>query len=277
MVFYIFLLIGAFSGFLAGLLGLGGGVVVVPALATVFIQYHVITPDQLMQMAIGTSLSAIIVTFTVSLYAHAKRGSVRWEFVKRLLPLLIFGVIIGALIAHHLPSNYLRIFFCIFLIAIALKLLLPDKKEKIIEAEEVKIEEKIKKVSVLPSRFYLIVIPVLVGILSSCLGVGGGLILIPFLLSCRLPMREAMGTSVACGLGIGIIATASFMLLGGAQVDLPWSTGYIYWPAFLGIAMTSVIFAPLGTAVAYRLPTQILQRILAVFLLLVAVKMLFTS
>jgi uncharacterized membrane protein YfcA len=259
MAIYAFLLIGLISGGLAGLLGLGGGVIVVPALAAAFSYYHIIPPDELMQMAVGTSLSTIILTFLVSLYTHAKHGSVRWDFVKRLLPFILIGVISGAMLAHLLPSHFLRIFFCVFLIVIAIRMFLPESKQG---------------VKIAPSSFWFIAVAMIVGILSSFLGVGGGLILIPFLVSCQLPMRQAMGTSVACGLGIGVVATASFMLFGRTAVDLPWSTGYIYWPAFFGVATASLVSVPLGTALAYRLPTDILKRILAVFLLLVAVKML---
>jgi uncharacterized membrane protein YfcA len=98
----------------------------------------------------------------------------------------------------------------------------------------------------------------------------------PFLLRCQLNMREATGTSVACGMGIGIAATALYMFFGSRAVDLPWSTGYIYWPAFLGVGVASVIFAPLGTSLAYRLPAPLLKRFLAVFLVLVAIEMIFS-
>jgi uncharacterized membrane protein YfcA len=118
-------------------------------------------------------------------------------------------------------------------------------------------------------------VSVLVGCLSGLLGIGGGLILIPFLIRCGIGMREATGTSVACGMCIGIVASLSFMVFGSGPQDIPWSTGFIYWPAFLGIGVASVIFAPIGTAIAYRLPTALLKRALAVFLLLISIQMLF--
>ena len=262
MFYLIYLVIGAFTGALAGLLGLGGGVIVVPALVAVFSHYHLIPTDQLMQMAVGTSLSTLIITFMASLYAHLKHKAVRWDFVKRLLPFIIIGVLVGALIAHHLPSSWLKSMFSIFLLLIAYRLCLPEANHS--------------KVPV-PGKSVVAVMGFIVGLLSSFLGIGGGVILMPFLLRCRLPMRLATGTSAACGLGIGIMATASFMLLGRAAVDLPLSTGYIYWPAFLGVAVGSIFFAPLGTALAYRLPTELLKRLLAAFLVVVALEMLFFS
>jgi uncharacterized membrane protein YfcA len=260
MFYFIFLIIGACTGTLAGLLGIGGGVIVVPALVAVFSHYQLIPSDQLMQMAVGTSLSTLIVTFLASLYAHVKHHSVHWHFVKRLMPTLIIGIIMGALIAQRLPSGFLKILFCIFLLIIACRLLLPEFK---------------RKKTAVPGNAFIAFAAFMVGLLSSFLGIGGGVILMPFLLRCKLPMRQATGTSVACGVGIGIVATACFMLLGRSAVDLPWSTGYIYWPAFLGISVGSVFFAPLGTALAYRLPVELLKRILGLFLIVVALEMLF--
>jgi uncharacterized membrane protein YfcA len=258
MFYLILILVGAFSGALAGLLGLGGGIIVVPALAAVFAKYHLIPPQHIMQMAIGTSLSTIIITFSASLIAHIKHQAVRWDMVRIVLPGLVLGVIAGALLAHDLPSNFLRIFFCLFLFVIAVRLFLSKNQPEPLP---------------LPARWIMWGTPCIIGILSSVLGIGGGVLLIPFLLRCQLNMRQATGTSVAAGMGIALTATASFMLLGRAAVDLPWSTGYIYWPAFLGVALASMLFAPLGTMLAYRLPAVFLKYFLAVFLLFVAIFM----
>jgi uncharacterized membrane protein YfcA len=259
MFFSIYLLIGAFSGFLAGLLGLGGGVIVVPALAAAFASFNVMPASYIMQMAVGTSLSTIIITFIASLYAHIKRGSVRWDIVKLILPAILLGVIIGTNLAGYLPSHYLQIIFALFLLFIAYRLfsgnLAPTPGQT-------------------PSRLVMSSFASFVGALSGILGVGGGLLLIPFLIRCGMDMRQATGTSVACGMFIGIIASISFMLLGQAHLSLPWSTGFIYWPAFLGIAAASIVFAPIGTALAYKLPTAVLKRALAIFLVIVAILML---
>jgi uncharacterized membrane protein YfcA len=259
MFFSIYLIIGACSGFLAGLLGLGGGVIVVPALAAAFANFDVMPANYIMQMAVGTSLSTVVVTFLASLYAHVKRNSVRWDIVKLILPGLLIGVLAGTIIAGDLPSHYLQVFFAIFLLFISYRLftgkLAPEEDHD-------------------PSPFAMQSFAALVGALSGVLGVGGGLILIPFLIRCGMDMRQATGTSVACGVFIGSLASLSFMLLGHSHLALPWSTGFIYWPAFLGIAVASVLFAPLGTALAYKLPTSVLKRVLAIFLVVVAVLML---
>lgn len=254
----IYLIIGALSGTLAGMLGVGGGVIVVPALAAVF--HHLNIPqDAIMRMAIGTSLATIIVTLLSALRAQIKHAAVRWDWVKKLIPWLLIGVIIGATIANTLSSFVLQIFFSVFLIYVAYRLLFTN------------LEDKSKP---RPSPLIIRAIATAIGMLSSVLGAGGGTMIIPFLLRCQVNLREATGTSVACSIGIAIVATISFMLLGFASVQLKWSTGYIYWPAFLGIGAASILFAPIGTAIAYRLPTSILKRILGVFLIIVAIDML---
>jgi uncharacterized protein len=254
----IYLIIGALSGTLAGMLGVGGGVIVVPALAAVFHYIHM-PQDTIMRMAIGTSLATIIVTLLSALRAQIKHSAVRWDWVKKLTPWLLFGVIIGAAIANTLSSFVLQIVFSVFLIYVAYRLLFTN------------LEDKSKPQ---PSLIMVRTVGATIGVLSSILGAGGGTMIIPFLLRCQVNLREATGTSVACSIGIAFVATISFMLLGFATVQLKWSTGYIYWPAFLGIAAASILFAPVGTAIAYRLPTSILKRILGVFLIIVAINML---
>jgi len=257
----IYLIIGALAGIMSGLFGVGGGVVVIPALSRVFMHYTTIPPAYNMQMAVGTSLAIMIFTAASALYAHHQRKSVQWGMFYSMVPGLIIGSVIGAIIAHFLPSFYLQIIFGVFLIFISFRLMIntPD------DANQKGISLKIIRVS-----------SVLIGAFSSLLGVGGGTLLIPFFLRCRLDMREAAGTSVACGLLIGIVATISFMVTGLSSTQhADWSTGYVYWPAFLGVAMASMLLAPLGAALAHQLPTALLKRIFGLFLFLMACDMLF--
>lgn len=258
-MFGIYLIIGALAGTMAGMLGIGGGIIVIPALAAVFVHFQVMPQSIVMQMAIGTSLAAMIVTTISAMRSHAKRGSVRWDMVKKLLPGIIIGSIIGAIIAHNLPSGYLRTFFGIFLLVIAYRLLF-------VKADNTSLA--------VPSSMIITSAASFIGALGSILGAGGGTLLIPFLLRCHVNLREAAGTSIACGAGICIVATISFVILGSAVTDLSFSTGYIYWPAFLGIALTSMLFAPIGTAIAHKLSAHVLQRVLAIFLVLIAIEML---
>ncbi len=262
-MFAVYLVLGALSGAMSGLLGIGGGIIVVPGLAAIF-SYASMPQDYIMHMAIGTSLAAMIMTTSSALRAHHLRGAVRWDIFWQLLPGLTGGAVVGAVIAHYLPSEHLRIFFSLFLFFVAYRLLFAkyDGQER-----------------QFPSRLFMGVISSLIGMLASILGAGGGSMLVPFMMHYRVSLLQATGTSVACGVGLGIVATLSFMIAGSfAEIKhLPWSTGYIYWPAFLGVAVTSVLFAPMGARLAHTLPRDLLRRIFAIFLFILACDMLFFS
>jgi uncharacterized membrane protein YfcA len=255
----IYLLIGALSGLFSGLLGIGGGIIVIPALSTVFLHNHDIPSAYITHLAIGTSLGTMIVTSASAFYAHYRRGSVRWDIFWQVIPGLALGAMIGALIAHKLPSVGLRVIFSLFLMMLGMQLLVSKKPQPLS----------------LFSRPVMMGISGLIGVLSSILGAGGGTMLVPFFLRCRLDVREATGTSVGCGMMIGFVASLTFIAAEWfTDTAIAGSTGFIYWPAFVGIAMASMLFAPLGTALAYKLPASLLKRVFAIFLLIIAVDML---
>ncbi len=258
----MYLVVGAFAGVMSGLFGIGGGVIVIPALAAIFLHYAAIPQNAEMQMAVGTSLAIMIVTSLSALYAHYKREAVRWDIFFRMLPGLAIGAIIGAFIAHFLSSNILKIIFSGFLFIIGVRMALNR------ETHEGK-----KPVSSLVTQ----IAALLIGVLSSLLGIGGGVLLVPFLLYSQMDIRAATGTSIACGLSVGIVATICFMIAGlFTLIPVEWSTGYIYWPAFLGISVASALFAPLGAMLAHKLPKEFLKRIFGWFLLVMACDMLFS-
>ena len=257
----IYLMIGIVAGILSGLFGVGGGVIVIPALSHVFRHDATIPSASIMQMAVGTSLAIMIFTATSALYAHQKRKGVRWQVVKVMLPGLMLGSVGGAIIAHYLPSSWLRIIFGLFLVFIGLQMII-NKQPKPQDKNH--------------SLLFLRLSSFFIGTLSSLLGVGGGSLLVPFFLSHQLDMREATGTSIACGLAVGVVATISFMAAGYfAGSHIPDSTGYIYWPAFVGVVIASVLLAPLGAILAHKLPKEFLKKIFGWFLLLMACDMLF--
>jgi len=259
MFFAMYLIIGALAGILAGLLGLGGGIIVVPALAAVFLHYHLVPSEHVMHVAIATSLTTVVVTFLSSLRTHIRHGSVRWDYVKLLLPGIILGVVVGTFISDQLPSNYLRLFFSLFLFFMAYRLLFVNA--------DLQLKSQ-------PSNGLIRGVSAIIGMLSSVLGVGGGVVMVPFLLRCKLEMRAAAGTSVACGVVIGVLASLSYIFFAASPIHLPWSTGYVYWPAFLGVAISSTLFAPIGISIAHRLSETILKRILSTFLIAVGIDML---
>ena len=259
-VFFICLVVGAFSGLMSGLFGIGGGIIIIPALVAIFSYFSVVPSAIAMHMAVGTSLATIIVTTASSVTSHHRRGSVSWGMLKILLPGLVVGSIVGVVVAGYLPSHVLVRLFSLFLLFVGVHLLF-SKQRLTVQAA--------------PSPLSMKVVSGLIGALSGMLGVGGGVILVPYLWRCQLEMRSAVGTSAACGFAVGVVATIAYMMMGVVSVPLvPWSTGYIYWPAFLGVGLASVFFAPLGVMLAHRLPREMLRRTFAVLVLFVAVDML---
>ena len=260
LYFLIYPLLGVFAGLLAGLFGIGGGIIVVPCLAAIFSYYKVFPYDLIMHITIGTSLAIMIITISSSLYAHHKHNYVLWKLFLRLLPGIAIGVIIGTACAKYLSTNILEILLGIFLLLISIRMLLFTK---------------IKSSSKLPKQPWLSLISTIIGTISGLLGIGGGVMLIPFLTHCNIPTRQIPGTTSACTLVVAIIGTIGFILTGWKITTIPYSTGYIYWPAVLSVAIGSMLFVPVGVKLAAHLNIIILKRIFAIFLLLASINLLF--
>lgn len=256
----IYLLVGVGAGLIAGLLGLGGGVVIVPALAVVFAARPEIAPELVMHLAIGTSLAAIVPTAVSSTWAHHRHGAIRWEIFRAMAAALAVGALLGAAVADHLPGAWLARIFGAFIIAVGVQIFLgaraPGHRD-------------------LPGRGGLLAAGGIIGAASAILGIGGGSLTVPFLNYCRVEVKQAVATSAACGLVLGALGAIGFLLTGQDHPQLPaWSTGYIYWPAAAGIVLASVTCAPLGARLAHRLPTLVLKRIFALFLIANGARML---
>jgi uncharacterized protein len=255
----LYLLLGAFAGTLAGLLGVGGGLVIIPVLVFVF-EGQGLPEAYLMHMAIGTSLATIVFTSIASVRAHHKRGAVEWGVFQRLTPGIVVGALLGAVIADALPAPALRAVFAAFIIAVALQMALDRKPAPNRQ---------------LPGQPGMLTAGGLIGSLSSLVGIGGGSLTVPFLLWCNVDMRRAVATSAACGLPIALAGAIGFMLLGLRKAGLPpWSTGYIYWPAFATITVATLVFAPLGARLAHTVPVKALKRFFAIFLAVMGLRML---
>ncbi len=253
-----YLTTGILAGFLSGLLGIGGGIIIVPSLAFLFVTFNL--PHQhLMHLAIGTSLAIMIITTASSFRAHYKGGAVIWPTYKQLIPGLFIGVIAGAIIADFLPSNVIRIIFGIFLSIMGLKMLLALKP---------------KASRHLPGRAGTSTAAFSIGTSSGLLGISGGAFTVPFLTTCNIDMHDAVGIAAASGLTTAIVGSISFMISGANEINLPlWSTGYVYWPAFLGVAILCPIFATLGASASRRISVTKLQRIFGIVMLLIAAHM----
>lgn len=259
IIYLVYLLLGIASGITAGLLGLGGGVVIVPALAMIFVLLDFPT-QHLMHTAIATSLVTIIFTAISSSYAHHKKGALRFDIVIPMVPGLMTGAVMGAFIADQLPSKHLRLFFGFFemLVALQIALSLSPKASKRI-----------------PEKSILGFAGIIIGILSTILGIGGGSLTVPYLLWSQIPIRNAVAVSSACGLPIALAGSAGLIIAGlDAEQLLPMSFGYVHWPAAILISLSSIFCAPIGAKLAHVLPRETLKKIFAGVLFLVGLKMI---
>ncbi len=251
---------GLFAGLIGGLLGLGGGIVIVPVLHYLFQQQGFPTAT-LMQIAVTTSLCTIIVTSLSSTYVHHRKQAVIWPCVYRLSPGILLGAGLGAIVADSISSDALRLAFGIFEILVALQI-----------AFELRPEAKLE----LPGTGGMTSAGGVIGFLSTLLGIGGGTLTVPWLLFCRIPVHNAVAISAACAFPIAVAGSLAMTISGFDNPELPPHTiGYLYWPAALIIIAMTVVFAPLGARLAHHLPVITLKRIFSVVLLFIGVKMLF--
>ncbi len=262
MSFLVALLaLGLVSGFIAGLLGVGGGLVMVPVLVVLFAQQG-FDPAWHMHLALGTSLAVIVLTSVSSLRAHHAHGAVRWETVKRIAPGIVLGTLLGAFAARHFSDFGLRLFFVAFLFYAATQMAL---------------ELKPKAQRELPGWPGMTAVGTVIGAVSSWVGIGGGTLSVPFQLGCNVKLHEAIGTSAAIGFPIAVAGAIGYMLSGYGAPGLPeWSLGFVSLPALAGIAAASWITAPLGARMAHRLPVKRLKRLFALLLYALGTRMAWT-
>lgn len=259
MLVYVF--IGAFAGVMAGILGIGGGVVVVPGLLFVF-QYNQLIPNDVsMQVAAGTSLAVMIFTTMAALNAHVKQGDILWFVFKKLLPGMVLGTIVGVLTANSVPVHWLKIIFAVFLFFVAVKMLM---------------DLHVTHSAGFPRHWVNRLMSFFIGLVSGMLGIGGGILTVPYLTYCGVPMRKIAAVSNLCTLMLAFLGTFMFILTGINKMEaVPYSTGYVYWPAVLAVAIPSALFAPLGTKLNYILPVKQLKYVFLAILVLTAIRMLF--
>lgn len=257
--FLLYPVLGIFAGLTAGLLGVGGGIIVVPVLIYAFTALG-FSADVLTHMAVGTSLATIIITSAGSVYQHHRKGAVLWPVLAWFTVGLVAGALLGAKVADLLQGRVLQSLFGLFALVIAWQMLRGLKP---------------KAARALPGPFGLSVSGVVIGTVSAIFGIGGGSLSVPFFTWCNMKMQDAVGTSSAGGMPIAIAGAAGFIWTGWQHPHLPaHSLGYVYLPALLGIAITSVIFAQIGARWAHRLPAATLKKIFALLLVLVGGKLL---
>ena len=252
------MILGVFAGTLAGLLGVGGGIIIIPGLLWLYESREVIPKDQIMHFALATSLATICFTSITSIRAHNKRGAVLWSFVLKMSPGIVIGALIGTFLAGLLSSVILVIFFGIFLLFVSLQMGLAVQPTSHRQ---------------LPNWFGTSSIGVFIGVISALVGVGGGTLTVPFLTWCNIPVRTAIASSSAVGFFIAVAGAVGFAFI-GHDIQMPLSTGYIYWPAVAGIVPTSLVFAPLGAKLAHTIPVKVLKSLFSIFLAIIGIKLI---
>ncbi|WP_319406948.1 sulfite exporter TauE/SafE family protein [uncultured Desulfosarcina sp.] len=258
-ILFMYILVGAVAGILAGLLGIGGGLIIVPMLVFCFVRQGI--PDTIiMHLALGTSLASIMFTAVASFRAHHKHGAVHWDVVKKIVIGIFTGTFLGSTIAAHLSTRFLKGFFVVFLYYVALQMLTSKKP---------------KPSRQIPGHVAMFGVGNVIGMVSSLVGIGGGTLSVPFMIWCNMSVHHAIGTSAAIGFPIAIAGTLGYLVNGLEVHNLPdFSIGYIYLPALFGIVVTSVLTAPLGVRLAHSLPVDRLKRVFALLLLVVGTRML---
>lgn len=253
------ILLGIAAGLLAGLFGIGGGIIIVPVLVLLFSAQGF--PENLVLiMSIATSLATIIFTSISSLLMHHRLGSVLWPKVFRLAPGIMIGAGAGAVIADQIDAGLLRLIFTGYLLYVGTHMAMQSKP---------------KPGRSQSSKLLDFVAAVVIGLMSSLVGIGGGTLTVPFLVHFQTSMRNAVAVASACGLPIAVAGTVSYALLGRNALQLPeWSLGYVYLPAFSGILFSSIFTAPIGARLANRLPAQQLKRYFSLLIFVMAVKLM---
>ena len=254
-----YLAIGAFAGFFAGMLGIGGGAIMVPLLVMLF-EAQDLPRAHILHLAVGTAMATILFTSVSSVRAHAARGVIRWDIAWKIAPGILAGGLVGSGIASLIPTAAFAALFTAVIYLAATNMLF-DRKPKASRQP--------------PGLAGMSVAGFLISAASAFAAVGGAFMTVPFMLWCNVPMLQAIGTAAAIGFPIALSGTIGFVATGLRETGLPpHSVGFVYLPALGGIVVASVLAAPLGAATAHRLPTVWLRRIFAVLFYVIATRML---
>ncbi len=258
---FSYLFLGAFVGFFAGLLGVGGGGIMVPVLTTLFVMQG-FPMDKVVHLALGTSMAAIVLTSFASLRAHHRHGAVRWDIVRTITPGILVGTFGATFIASRVPSEPLAVFFACFMAYVSVQMLLNVKP---------------KPSRDLPGPVGMTAVGSGIGGVSALVAIGGGSLSVPFMTWCNVKVHNAIGTSAAIGLPIAVAGTVGYLVNGWSAEGMPDSSfGFVYLPAFVLLSVASVYTAPLGARLAHKLPVATLKKVFAGLLVALCLKMLHT-
>jgi uncharacterized membrane protein YfcA len=261
-LFGALLVLGGAVGFLAGLLGIGGGMTMVPLLTIVFTRQG-FAPEHIVHMAVATATATILFTSVASMREHQRHHAILWPVVAALAPGIIVGSLVGPQVVGGMSTAVLSAFYGVFVAAAATNTLL---------------DRKPKPTRELPGRGGLFAVGGGIGLVSSMVGAGGAFLSVPFMTACNIGIRNCVATSAALGLPIAVAGTIGFVVAGLGQHELPPHTiGYVYLPALLAIVAASVISAPMGARAAHRWPVTKLKRAFAILLYVLASYMLWRA
>ncbi|HJV07585.1 MAG TPA: sulfite exporter TauE/SafE family protein [Chromobacteriaceae bacterium] len=258
-LFAVLLGFGALAGFLAGLLGVGGGLVIVPVVVGVLSAAH-LGGNHVQHLAVGTSLAVMVFTSLSSVRAHHKRGAVDWSIVRHMAPGMILGTLGGSLVAGFIPNDGLKWFFVVYAYAAGLQMFFGAKPTSTREMPTVAGQWGAGG---------------LIGMISSWVGIGGGSMSVPFMAWCNVPVHTAIATSAALGWPIAVSGALGYVFSGWQVSGLPWgAVGFIYLPAMLTLMVMTVLMAPHGARMAHRLPVAQLKKGFALLMVVLATQML---
>lgn len=257
----LFCLIGVVVGVLSGLLGIGGGIVLVPMLHAILLAKG-FSADIAFHMALATSMACIVFTSMSSITAHHKNRNIVWSYVWAMVPMAFIGSLLATLVAIHLDGFYLTLFFAIFLLFAATQLFL-DRKP---------VQHKV------PGKAEVSLVSLLIGGISALVSIGGGTLTVPYLTMRNVSVKQAIGTSAVLGFPIALASTVSYLQDAVRQAaHAPDTFGLLYLPAIMLITPLSVLFAPAGVALTRRLPVKVLKRTFSLFLVGVSVHLLWSQ
>jgi uncharacterized membrane protein YfcA len=252
-----YLAIGAVVGFLAGLLGIGGGIIIVSSIALMFTARG-FPPEYVMHMAIATAMGAMLASSFASMRTHHRHGAVDWRVVKGMTPGLLAGVVAGAFVSRFVPNAILKYFFLAFTLFVTVQMVANLKPAAARE---------------LPRGPGLSAAGAAIGLISGLIGAGAAAIGVPFLTWCNVGTHRAIGTVAAMAFPLAAAGSLGYIVAGWGIESLPrWSIGFVYLPALVGISATSMLLAPFGARLAHRLPAARLRRIFALVLIALGVK-----
>jgi uncharacterized membrane protein YfcA len=259
--FIIFLVLGGFAGVLAGLLGVGGGLIIVPMITYTF-DIRGMSGEHTYYMALGTSLATIMFTSIASFTAHHRKKAVLWSVVGSITPGILVGTFFGSKLASRIPTGTLKLFFVVFLLYVGVNMFLNIKP---------------KAARPVPGFAGNSLAGAVIGVVSSFVGIGGGSLSVPYLTWCNVSIHKAIGTSAAIGFPIALAGAVGYIVNGLGVEGMPGPhLGFIYLPAFFGIVAASVCTAPLGVRLSHSLPVASLKKFFACLLFVMAGQMLYT-